>query len=158
MNRVKKYCGVGLVALGICWATVMGMAQQVPSSAPAAESRAAPRPLPSAEQLRKLPPDGRPEFNRLVFEKSPYLLQHARRNRLVLLAGLLERGVAPREPVHRIPRRSPVPQPSAVRGDRPPALASMKLFRLRELGSDRRTLGSYTLPDTVVRNRTSPPV
>ncbi len=56
----------------------MGMAQQVTSSAPAAESRTAPRPLPSVEQLRKLPPDGRPEFNRLVFEKSPYLLQHAR--------------------------------------------------------------------------------
>ncbi|MEW6250886.1 MAG: thioredoxin domain-containing protein [Planctomycetota bacterium] len=69
---------VGLAALGVRWATVMGMAQHVPSFAPAAESRPAPRPLPSAEQLRKLPPDGGPEFNRLVFEKSPYLLQHAR--------------------------------------------------------------------------------
>ncbi|MCC7292152.1 MAG: thioredoxin domain-containing protein [Phycisphaerales bacterium] len=27
--------------------------------------------------MRALPPDGGPEFNRLVFEKSPYLLQHA---------------------------------------------------------------------------------
>lgn len=35
-------------------------------------------PLPTAEELAKLPPDGGPEFNRLVFEKSPYLLQHAR--------------------------------------------------------------------------------
>ncbi len=35
------------------------------------------RPIPSAEVIKKLPPDGGPEFNRLVFEKSPYLLQHA---------------------------------------------------------------------------------
>jgi len=33
--------------------------------------------IPSPEELKKLPPDGGPEFNRLVFEKSPYLLQHA---------------------------------------------------------------------------------
>ena len=36
------------------------------------------KPLPSAEEIRKLPPDGGPEFNRLVFEGSPYLRQHAR--------------------------------------------------------------------------------
>ena len=35
------------------------------------------RPLPSAEELSKLPKDGGPDFNRLVFEGSPYLLQHA---------------------------------------------------------------------------------
>jgi hypothetical protein len=35
------------------------------------------KPLPSSEALAKLPPDGGPEYNRLVFEKSPYLLQHA---------------------------------------------------------------------------------
>ncbi|KAA0219620.1 MAG: thioredoxin domain-containing protein, partial [Planctomycetota bacterium] len=34
-------------------------------------------PIPSVEERRKLPPDGGPDFNRLVFEKSPYLLQHA---------------------------------------------------------------------------------
>jgi uncharacterized protein len=34
--------------------------------------------FPSPETLKNLPPDGGPEFNRLVFEKSPYLLQHAR--------------------------------------------------------------------------------
>jgi len=44
---------------------------------PASEGKARP-PLPSAEEISKLPPDGGPEFNRLVFEKSPYLLQHAR--------------------------------------------------------------------------------
>ena len=35
------------------------------------------KPIPSPEALAKLPADGGPEFNRLVFEKSPYLLQHA---------------------------------------------------------------------------------
>src|SRR5262245_19989337 len=36
------------------------------------------QPLPSPAEIRKLPPDGGPEFNRLVFEGSPYLRQHAR--------------------------------------------------------------------------------
>ena len=36
------------------------------------------KPLPSAEEIAKLPPDGGPEFNRLIHEKSPYLRQHAR--------------------------------------------------------------------------------
>ena len=36
------------------------------------------QPPPSPEVIAKLPPDGGAEFNRLVFEKSPYLLQHAR--------------------------------------------------------------------------------
>ena len=35
-------------------------------------------PLPTPEEIAALPPDGGPAFNRLVFEKSPYLLQHAR--------------------------------------------------------------------------------
>lgn len=34
--------------------------------------------LPSAAEIAKLPMDGGPGFNRLVFSKSPYLLQHAR--------------------------------------------------------------------------------
>ncbi|MCJ7734558.1 MAG: thioredoxin domain-containing protein, partial [Anaerolineales bacterium] len=33
--------------------------------------------LPDSEALHELPPDGGPNYNRLVFEKSPYLLQHA---------------------------------------------------------------------------------
>jgi uncharacterized protein YyaL (SSP411 family) len=37
-----------------------------------------PVPLPSREEIAKLPPDGGPEFNRLIFSNSPYLLQHAR--------------------------------------------------------------------------------
>ncbi|HVS18130.1 MAG TPA: thioredoxin domain-containing protein [Planctomycetota bacterium] len=35
-------------------------------------------PLPTPAEIAALPPDGGPEFNRLVFEGSPYLLQHAR--------------------------------------------------------------------------------
>ena len=35
-------------------------------------------PLPSPEEIAKLPEDGGEDFNRLIFEKSPYLLQHAR--------------------------------------------------------------------------------
>jgi len=33
--------------------------------------------IPSSEALKKLPADGGSDFNRLVFEQSPYLLQHA---------------------------------------------------------------------------------
>ncbi|MEQ8767851.1 MAG: DUF255 domain-containing protein [Planctomycetota bacterium] len=36
------------------------------------------KPLPGPEEIAKLPPDGGPEFNRLIHEHSPYLLQHAR--------------------------------------------------------------------------------
>ena len=36
------------------------------------------QPIPSASAIADLPPDGGPGFNRLVFERSPYLLQHAR--------------------------------------------------------------------------------
>jgi len=35
------------------------------------------KPIPSPEELKALPKDGGAEYNRLVFEKSPYLLQHA---------------------------------------------------------------------------------
>lgn len=35
------------------------------------------KPIPSPEEIAKLPADGGAEFNRLVFEQSPYLLQHA---------------------------------------------------------------------------------
>jgi hypothetical protein len=35
------------------------------------------RPLPSESEIAALPPDGGSDWNRLVFEKSPYLLQHA---------------------------------------------------------------------------------
>ena len=34
--------------------------------------------LPTPKEISQLPPDGGPGFNRLIFESSPYLLQHAR--------------------------------------------------------------------------------
>lgn len=34
--------------------------------------------LPTSEEIAKLPADGGSEYNRLIFESSPYLLQHAR--------------------------------------------------------------------------------
>ena len=43
-----------------------------------AEEKKVRKPLPSAEEIAKLPKDGGEEFNRLVFETSPYLRQHAR--------------------------------------------------------------------------------
>ena len=42
------------------------------------EAKTMRKPLPSKEEIAKLPADGGEEFNRLVFEKSPYLRQHAR--------------------------------------------------------------------------------
>ncbi len=36
------------------------------------------QPLPTPDEIAALPPDGGPEFNRLIHEQSPYLLQHAR--------------------------------------------------------------------------------
>ena len=44
----------------------------------AAEKPAVRQPLPSAEEIAKLPEDGGDEFNRLIFSQSPYRLQHAR--------------------------------------------------------------------------------
>ncbi len=44
----------------------------------AAEAPRIRKPLPTAEEIAKLPKDGGAEFNRLIFEQSPYLLQHAR--------------------------------------------------------------------------------
>ncbi len=46
---------------------------QEPRDAPAPRRPA----LPTAEETLRLPPDGGPRYNRLVFEASPYLRQHA---------------------------------------------------------------------------------
>ena len=51
---------------------------RLPTSWPAGRGAKTRAPLPSAEEIAKLPEDGGDEFNRLVFSKSPYLLQHAR--------------------------------------------------------------------------------
>ena len=59
---------------------IIGILQVVlaPGSASGQERDASGRRiLPSQEAIAKLPPDGGPLYNRLVFENSPYLLQHA---------------------------------------------------------------------------------
>jgi uncharacterized protein YyaL (SSP411 family) len=63
-----------LVGLGV---SATSVSAPTTSQAPASSTQREQRALPSAEELAKLPPDGRPHYNRLVFEKSPYLLQHA---------------------------------------------------------------------------------
>ncbi len=63
--------------LGLC--PTSAVAQETDPVAPRDESHGKQRtPLPSAEEIAALPPDGGEEFNRLVFEESPYLQQHAR--------------------------------------------------------------------------------
>ena len=65
-----------LAAAGPRWPALVALALTL---APvAAEEGTVRQPLPSAEEIAKLPPDGGDEFNRLVFEQSPYLRQHAR--------------------------------------------------------------------------------
>lgn len=58
-------------------ALLVSLLYPFPPMSSAAERSSRP-PLPSPEEIAQLPPDGGPEFNRLIFEKSPYLLQHAR--------------------------------------------------------------------------------
>jgi len=63
-----------LLVLALCLLFLAGG----PLVLPAAQERRPRAPLPGAAELKALPADGGPEFNRLVFEKSPYLQQHAR--------------------------------------------------------------------------------
>ena len=67
-------------ALAVWVATALGapVACQEPEGETARQENHVRAPLPSPEEIAKLPPDGGPEFNRLIFEQSPYLLQHAR--------------------------------------------------------------------------------
>lgn len=46
-------------------------------SHPMSQTSHSPPQIPSSEDLAQLPPDGGEQWNRLVFEQSPYLLQHA---------------------------------------------------------------------------------
>ncbi len=70
-----------LVVLAVLAPTLAcSRARQLPpsaGSAAAGDGRGGHRPLPALEELRGLPSDGGPDWNRLVFEQSPYLLQHA---------------------------------------------------------------------------------
>jgi len=69
------------VPIGLLLVTLISCARQDPRPEEAGsthDERHRRKPLPSSEEIAMLPPDGGKEFNRLVHEKSPYLLQHAR--------------------------------------------------------------------------------
>lgn len=68
-----KTCTLTITLLGLSFGALM-LLQSQRSAASGAPAR---KPLPAPEELKNLPPDGGPQYNRLVFEKSPYLLQHA---------------------------------------------------------------------------------
>ncbi|MFH1278583.1 MAG: thioredoxin domain-containing protein [Candidatus Eisenbacteria bacterium] len=71
--RLPGFSGFCTVILALAAAPFLGCA-----GAGEAEGEHTGRPsIPSAAELAKLPEDGGPKWNRLVFEKSPYLLQHA---------------------------------------------------------------------------------
>lgn len=61
--------GGGLLVLMLAW--------WYPVWAQGVQDTATHPPLPTKAELAQLPPDGGPHYNRLVFEQSPYLLQHA---------------------------------------------------------------------------------
>ncbi len=61
-----------LLALGNISTALLGSVNQ------SSEGSRMRKPLPPLSEISKLPADGGAEFNRLIFEQSPYLLQHAR--------------------------------------------------------------------------------
>jgi hypothetical protein len=65
--------GARAAAFGLC----AGVLLSPPSRPQEPKKHAMRAPLPSADEIKTLPPDGGPLYNRLVFEQSPYLLQHA---------------------------------------------------------------------------------
>lgn len=63
-----------IVWVMLCMTVLM---EWLPGRRPQVHASSALPALPSAAELAALPPDGGPRYNRLVFEQSPYLLQHA---------------------------------------------------------------------------------
>lgn len=62
------------VAIMLC----LALESSNPETAWGASTGQTRKPLPPPAEIAKLPPDGGAEFNRLIHETSPYLLQHAR--------------------------------------------------------------------------------
>ena len=69
---------MSLKLLTICFVISLCFAYQCKTSQDHSNQKRWNLPLLSAKELERLPPDGGDEYNRLIFEKSPYLLQHAR--------------------------------------------------------------------------------
>jgi hypothetical protein len=79
MNKKTNYTrllglSVILVVTVLAWITSSTIGEDDKGTQMTAQVR---KPIPPPEQLAKLPSDGGPEYNRLVFSQSPYLLQHA---------------------------------------------------------------------------------
>ncbi len=72
----RFFAGFALLALLIALSVYQMSAQPFASNASTRPAHERP-PIPAPEELAKLPPDGGEKWNRLVFEQSPYLLQHA---------------------------------------------------------------------------------
>ncbi|MHC4916506.1 MAG: DUF255 domain-containing protein [Planctomycetota bacterium] len=70
----------GAAALGVCGAllVVISLGAAAVKAGEVGTAGHVRKQLPSPEERAKLPPDGGKSFNRLIHEKSPYLLQHAR--------------------------------------------------------------------------------
>jgi uncharacterized protein YyaL (SSP411 family) len=74
-SRNPRWKRLALSAIAI---TVVGLFCSRMTTTTNAEESKVRKPLPSPEEIAKLPKDGGKEFNRLIFSSSPYLLQHAR--------------------------------------------------------------------------------
>ncbi|MFQ5601774.1 MAG: thioredoxin domain-containing protein [bacterium] len=75
--KVNKNSATYLIFLILLVMLIMQFSDKLRQSSEGAEESAGRKPLPSQEEIKKLPADGGPDYNRLIFEKSPYLLQHA---------------------------------------------------------------------------------
>ena len=74
--RIALYCIVFAVCMIAIYRWSGGFHHlRAKGHSPVTQTRQA---LPGPDEIAQLPRDGGPEFNRLIFEKSPYLLQHAR--------------------------------------------------------------------------------
>ncbi len=76
MSRKLKTAVLSVAVVSIC--ILAGRELSVLNAGEKAERMQARQPLPQKEEVMKLSADGGEKFNRLVHEKSPYLLQHAR--------------------------------------------------------------------------------
>jgi len=78
MTRRQNMTRAGIAGAVVLAALIWHTAGPCPGEDKMSQESQKRKPLPSAEEIAKLPADGGKEFNRLIHEKSPYLLQHAR--------------------------------------------------------------------------------
>ena len=70
--------GILFISLGLFFYIASICALENNSAGQLKQNKAHRVPLPTITEIEQLPQDGGDEFNRLIFESSPYLLQHAR--------------------------------------------------------------------------------